>query len=295
VKTFTAADANPDYFNAARVSLGALGIIVEVTLQCVDDYRLERTQYICRFDDVVRNIEAIIARNTRVRLWWFVPAAFAPYDVLVTTMNPPGEGGVDASAAIDVPDFARPLPMQTRKLNEMLLPIAGRAVRGCIKLSKITGHYTDILEVPLPFIPRHRECEYAIPVEKAAEALRAVRTFIDEGDFSLDLPLEVRFAANDDILLSPAHHDRGAAGPGVCHIGAYAKSDNDEPSANEIFQRFEPLMKDFGGRPHWGKHFTLSRSEVRALYPGFDRFNAIRRELDPCDVFANSLIHQLFD
>jgi FAD/FMN-containing dehydrogenase len=295
VKTFTATDADPDYFSAARVNLGALGIITEVTLQCVDDYRVERTYYLCKFNDVVRNIDAFNARNTRVRLWWFVPAAFAPYDILVTTMNAPGAGGIDAGATIDLPDFAKPLPMKTSKLNEFLRPIAGRALHGCIKLSRITGHYTDILNVPLSFIPRHRECEYAIPVENTAEALGAIRTFIEEGDFSLDLPLEVRFVANDNILLSPAYHDGGAAGPGVCYIGAYTKADNDEPSANEIFQRFEPLMKDFGGRPHWGKHFTLSRSEVRALYPRFDRFNAIRRELDPHDVFANSLIHRLFD
>jgi hypothetical protein len=256
---------------------------------------LERTHYLCKFDDVLQNIDAFIAGNTRVRLWWFVPAAFPPYDVLVTTMNPPGTGGIDVSTAIDVPDFAKPLPFRTSKLNTMLSPIAGRTATGCIKLSRITGHYTDMLNVPLLFIPRHRECEYAIPVENTVEALRAVRTFIVEGDFSLDLPLEVRFVANDDILLSPMYHEHGASGPGVAYIGAYTKGDNDEPSAAEIFQRFEPLMKDFGGRPHWGKHFTLSRDEVRALYPRFDRFNAIRHELDPNNVFANSLIHQLFD
>ena len=55
------------------------------------------------------------------------------------------------------------------------------------------------------------------------------------------------------------------------------------------------MMKDFGGRPHWGKHFTLTRKEIRDMYPdSFDKFNEIRKELDPKGVFVNSLIRQLF-
>jgi len=61
-------------------------------------------------------------------------------------------------------------------------------------------------------------------------------------------------------------------------------------------QRFEPLMKSLGGRPHWGKHFTMTRDEIRAMYPDtFQDFSNLRTQWDPDNVFANSLIHQLFD
>jgi FAD/FMN-containing dehydrogenase len=55
-------------------------------------------------------------------------------------------------------------------------------------------------------------------------------------------------------------------------------------------------MKDLGGRPHWGKHFSLKRSEVEAMYPdSFDKFCKIRKQLDPKGVFTNTLVQQLFD
>ena len=69
-----------------------------------------------------------------------------------------------------------------------------------------------------------------------------------------------------------------------------------QPNANEVYSRVEPIMKDFGGRPHWGKHFSLKRSEVEAMYPdSYDKFRKIRKELDPKGVFTNTLIQQLFD
>jgi len=100
-----------------------------------------------------------------------------------------------------------------------------------------------------------------------------------------DPPFEVRFVAGDDSLLSPTH------GRGVCYIGA-----NTMENANEIFQRFEPLMKSLDGRPHWGKHFTMTREEIVKLYGGSHaEFAGIRAEFDPDNVFGNSLIHELFD
>jgi FAD/FMN-containing dehydrogenase len=51
-----------------------------------------------------------------------------------------------------------------------------------------------------------------------------------------------------------------------------------------------------GGRPHWGKHFSLTRAEAEKMYPdSFDKFREIRKQLDPKGVFGNTLIRDLFD
>jgi FAD/FMN-containing dehydrogenase len=77
----------------------------------------------------------------------------------------------------------------------------------------------------------------------------------------------------------------------VCYIGAAT-----QPNANEVFERFEPIMKGFGGRPHWGKCFTLTRGELEAMYPNtYDTFRKIRKDLDPQGVFSNEFVRQLFD
>ena len=99
------------------------------------------------------------------------------------------------------------------------------------------------------------------------------------------LPVEVRFVAADQSLLSPAR------GRNTCYIGV-----STEPNANEVYSRVESILKEAGGRPHWGKHFSLTRKEVQAMYPdSYDKFCKIRRDLDPKGVFSNTLIHQYFD
>ena len=90
VRTVTGAE-----LRAARVSVGALGIIVEVTVRCVKNYDLEFNAYWCRFEDVIEKIDTLNAENDRVRLWYFPKTLFGiKHNVIVSTMNevgtPPG-------------------------------------------------------------------------------------------------------------------------------------------------------------------------------------------------------------
>jgi len=278
-----------DLLHAARVSMGALGIVTEVTLQCVPDYKLEYTAYSCKFDDVVQKIDALNQENTRVRLWWPVPPIGPKDNVILSTMNPPGTaaGVMERSESLlpgGPPPLAEaPLPMDTESLAATTALLA-RNPTGCLRLLRFTARYDQVLTVPLlPFL--HRECEYAIPVRNTAEALRAFKRAVDEGDLSMKLPVEVRFVAKDQSLLSPAR------GSDVCYIGI-----STQDNATEVFERFEPIMRRLGGRPHWGKCYSLTRKDLEAMYPdSYETFRRIRKQLDPKGVFANELLQQLFD
>jgi hypothetical protein len=246
-------------------------------------YNLEHTTYLCKFDDVIDKIGVLTQENERFLIWWLV-APIGPKDnVLVITMNPPGTPpGIlgQAGSATKVGNTAP--PMNTNDLLSMVLDLfPGKPFH---KFLQRTGRYDEILTIPL--IPVfHRECEYALPVENTVEALQALRRIFEEGDMSTTLPVEVRFVAADQNLLSPAR------GRDVCYIGV-----STQPNANEVYSRVEPILKDLAGRPHWGKHFSLKRSEVEAMYPdSFDKFCKIRKDLDPKGVFTNTLVHQLFD
>ena len=144
-------------------------------------------------------------------------------------------------------------------------------------------NYADGLTVPLlPVL--HRELEYAVPVEQAANALRAMKRCLEEDDLRLALPVEVRFVAKDEKLLSPTLDRAG------CWIEVSTQG-----NANEVFERVEPIFKGFGGRPHWGKCFALTRPEAEAMYPRtYARFCAIREELDPEGVFSNEFLQGMF-
>jgi len=279
----TIKETDTDLLDAARVSMGALGIVTQITLQCVPMYNLEHTTYLCKFDDVIDKIDILNQENERFLIWWLV-APIGPKDnVLVITMNPPGTPpGILGQAGNATQIGNNAPPMNTNDLLSMVLGLfPGKPFH---KFLQRTGRYDEILTIPL--IPvLHREFEYAIPVENTVEALKALRQVFDEGDMATTLPVEVRFVAKDHSLLSPAR------GRDVCYIGV-----STQPNANEVYSRVEPIMKDLGGRPHWGKHFSLRRSEVEAMYPdSYDKFCKIRKELDPKGVFTNTLIHQLFD
>jgi FAD/FMN-containing dehydrogenase len=150
-------------------------------------------------------------------------------------------------------------------------------------LSRFTSNYVNVLTLPA-FPILHRECEYAIPVENTRDALLRIKQVFEEGNVITTLPVELRFVAQDDTLLSPVN------GRNVCYIGA-----NTQENATEVFQRFEPIMKTFGGRPHWGKHFTMTKEEMASMYPSTAaQFAQLRNTWDPDNVLANTLIHQLF-
>jgi xylitol oxidase len=58
------------------------------------------------------------------------------------------------------------------------------------------------------------------------------------------------------------------------------------PVVAELEQRLAP----FGPRPHWGKVFSMPPAAVQPLYPRLNDVTALRRELDPNDVFGNAMV-----
>jgi FAD/FMN-containing dehydrogenase len=281
----TIEESDTEMLNAARVSIGALGIITEITLDCVPLYDLEYNAYCCKFDDVIDKFDVLNQENERFLIWWLV-APFGPKDnVIVVTMNPPGTppGMLGQAGPAPVGNGPRnPLPMDNDDLLSLILKLF--PTKPFQRIFHQKGPYDDVLTLPLiPIL--HRELEYALPLGTASDALRAIKRIVEEGDLSTTLPVEVRFVAKDETLLSPAH------GRDVCYIGV-----STQPNANEVYCRVEPLLKEAGGRPHWGKHFSLTRAEVEAMYPDTHaKFCGIRRQLDPKGVFLNTLSKQFFE
>lgn len=152
-------EADPDRLNAVRLNLGALGIITQLTIQCVPDYDLEFAAYWCKFDDIVDKMETLAQANTRVKFWWLIPPIGDKDNVIMTTENPIGAAAAPASTA-------EGLPMDTLGILDNL---GGATVSETHPFLKYTGKYDQVLTIPLlPIL--HRECEYAIPVENSGSA-----------------------------------------------------------------------------------------------------------------------------
>ena len=116
-----------------------------------------------------------------------------------------------------------------------------------------------------PRLVRFFEMEYAIPREHAADAVRGAREILERHPVSF--PIELRFVAADDALLSPAHGRDSA----FVAVHLFEGMPWEAP-----FREVEALMSGFGGRPHWGKWSFLGADELAPRYPAWDAFQAAR-------------------
>jgi L-gulonolactone oxidase len=282
----TAPDAgneNPDVFAAARAGLGALGLVSTVTLQCVPAFRLHAIEEPAPVDEVLADLDALVAENDHYEFYWVPHTRWA-----LTKRN----------RRTDEP--ARPRPRAREWLDDTALNNwafgtlcrVGRWQPSLIpRLAKIipnTGRldYIDRSDrvFTSPRTVKFYEMEYAIPREALAEALNRVRRLVDEIGMRISFPVEVRVVAPDDIPLSTAYGRE----TGYIAVHVYQGTPYDA-----YFSGVERIMDGYGGRPHWGKmHFQ--RSETLApRYPRWDDFHEVRARLDPEGRFANPYLDRV--
>ena len=127
--------------------------------------------------------------------------------------------------------------------------------------------------------PRHvrfTETEWAVPKAAAAQAVRDVLAVATR--HAVNFPLELRFGAADDTLLSPSY------GRETAYISAHVfRGMPVEPFFDEV----QAVALHHDGRPHWGKRHGLTADDLRARYPGWEAFAALRDRVDPDRRFAN--------
>src|SRR5262249_28662201 len=131
---------------------------------------------------------------------------------------------------------------------------------------------------------RFVEMEYGLPRAALPEALAGLRRVVDTLPVEVALPVEGRLPAPDDIL--PSH--------GYGRENAYVAIHQFQGMPNEAYLKaFEAVCTPLGGRPHWGKMHYRAAESLRAAYPHFDDFLAVRDAHDPGRVFANPYTNQV--
>lgn len=272
-----------ELFKAAQLSLGALGIIVSVTLQLVPAFRLAYTWRRKPLARALERLEAERDANRNFELYWF---PYSPW-ALVKRMN-----------LAEGPARARPL---LRRLNDLALEngafwalseVARRFPAASPRVAAICGalisggrdvnHSHRVFASPR--LVRFNEMEYSLPAARMAEAVRAIDARIRRERFQVHFPIECRYVRGDDIFLSPA------SGRDSAYIAVHMYRGM---PYRPYFDAVERIFRALGGRPHWGKLHTLGAAELRELYPDWPRFLAARRQLDPDGVFQNGYLQGL--
>lgn len=263
---------------AARVHLGALGVLTEITLRIIPAFRLAETVEAIPVRAMPAQLEAIAKSAEYVKVWWMPHTRSAHVFRCERTEDAPSRK----------PDPIRQRWIDDRILHPFVFPAVlrvglfpGLTPRICAVVARTfeqprrVGVSTLMLSTPMPF--RHRETECAVPMTRAGEAVERTLHAFERDKLVVNFPLEIRFVRGDQAWMSPAY------GADTCQIGAYCWG----PRAPAYFAAFWREMRALDARPHWGKELDHTDEEVRALWPRAKEFCALRDELDPDRVFAS--------
>ncbi len=278
---------NPDLFAAARVSVGALGVIATVTLRCVPAFSLVADERPMPLPEVLDRLDEFAAGNDHFEFYWF------PYgrNALVKRNNQVTEAGAPPPAMPGWRRFWEYEVMENAAFGALCR--TGRAVPALVKpLGRLVAatlsprSYTDASHrvFVTPRRVRFVESEYAVPRDALLDVLAELRGAVARLPEPVMFPVEVRVAAADDIWLSTAYGRDTAYVAIHQYLGLPYR---------EYFAAFESIAAAAGGRPHWGKMHTLDAKRLGALYPRFADFRRIRDDVDPDRRFANPYLAQV--
>ncbi|MBW0089851.1 FAD-binding protein [Pseudonocardia sp. KRD-184] len=276
--------AHPDVFSAARVGLGALGVLVGVTLATVPAFRLHAVEVAVPLAAVLTDLDGLMTSADHVEFYWFPHT-----DVAATKRNhrtdaeSPRRGRVAEWVGDEllgnagfgaVGRIGRAAPSLVPRLNRFVA--ARMASAGYVDRSYRV--FTTPRRV------RFLEMEYAVPREALGEAFDGLRAAAARHARDVLFPVEVRVAAADDVPLSTAHGRDSAYLAVHVHRGQPHEA---------YFGAVEQVLRGLDGRPHWGKLHTRTAADLRPSYPGFDAFTALRERLDPARRFTNAYLERV--
>jgi FAD-linked oxidoreductase len=275
------AEVESDVFQAARIGLGALGVITEVELQCVPAFRLHANEFGADLFEVLERIDEDVDNHDHVDMHWF------PLTDRVLVKHNDRVGADHPGTPLPWWRGALDDELLSNRLFELTNRGASRWPGVVPRLNAVSARllgaraYTDdswrvfVAERKVRF----RESEYAVPRAAVSDVVVAVRSWLERHRTPLTFPLEIRFVGADDIWLSTAYDRENA------YIAIHQYHRMDDYGA---FAAFEAIVAEHAGRPHWGKLHTLGADRLRELYPRFGDFLAVRDRLDPHRRFANA-------
>ena len=275
--------SDEDLLHAARVNVGALGIVTQVTMQNRESYKLKKREWAAPTEDILANFDELAASHRHFEIF---PLVYSDYSLVLSideTDEPIGQSEVeeepsdDASIAESLGLSDNPTPAERLRLSNATA-------------SRIQP--TEAVDVSHKILSnvrnsRFNEMEYSVPAEVGAECLREILKTIYDEAIDVQFVLEYRYVGADDDWLSMSYGDHPHA---TISIHRTASADY-----RPYFNRIEPIFWKYGGRPHWGKVHNLTHVELTELYPRFKNFMELRRELDPQGRMLNPHLRALFN
>ncbi len=276
-------DKNSQYFQAARLSLGSLGIISDMTFKLSEAYKLKENSFAEDFTQSLDKFEERLKSNRHLEMFYFPVGDWS----LTKMMNISNEEPSSKNFL--------------HSMNEIV--IENWLYTQLNRIASSTGRYKLIDKIMRTFVspkenidwshrafPTERsfkfmEMEYNLPLEKFQTVMIEVRAAIKKNNFQTLFPIEIRFVKADPLWLSPAY-ERDSV---YLAVHTYISEDY-----RSYFDCMEEIFQRHGGRPHWGKWHTMKMDKLKVAYPRFEEFLAVRKEFDSEGMFLNDHLKEIF-
>lgn len=273
------AGRDAEIYQAARTSLGALGIATRIRLQNAAAYRLREHEYLMPRAELMADLDRLTRAHRHFEFWTFFDAERA----VVKTLD------VSDEPDTPPPRFALPVSTVLNLASEIAHGVPGMAgpmQRLLTALHSPTRRVGPAFRIfPSPRDARFNEMEYELPIERGPACLDEILHTVRRAGLRTLFPLEYRTVAADDAWLSPFFGRESAS----ISVHQYHRAD-----WRPLFSAVEPILRKHGGRPHWGKLHSLTARELAPLYPHWEDFQRVRRRLDPRGRLLNAHLRAVF-
>ncbi len=274
------AATNADLFNAASVSLGALGIITSMKLKNRKPFRLRALNGCEPIEEVLEHFDESAQRHRHYEMFPLTHSDYALTLAIDETEepinNPPPSAEEAAIFANAMSGWSKVPPGLRKPLVDGMAAMIGESQAVDVSYRILSNIRNN----------RFNEMEYSVPLDAGAPCLREiVKTIIDK-EIDVVFPLEYRYVRRDETWLSMSSGEEDHAAISIHRTAG----ENYSP----YFDLIEPIFWKYGGRPHWGKIHSLGFKELNALYPRFRDFVEIREFMDPEGRLLNQHLKKIF-
>jgi FAD-linked oxidoreductase len=277
------AHQNTEVFHCGRVSLGALGVITEVTLRVVPAFNLRAVEQPMRISDVLNNFSQLIEDNDFFEFYWVPHTKWA-----LTKANNVSTDAIDSPSRFAtwynkmfLENYAFGMLCRIGRLFPRLIPKLATIIPSSGRVEYVNVSHRIFSSKRLV---KFYEMEYSIALDSLVPALQEVMQMVEDRGFTISFPVEVRCTGSDDIPLSTSTGRRSA------YIAVHMFKGCEY---GEYFSAVEMILRKYEGRPHWGKIHNLNANDISSLYPEYQRFIEVRNQLDPEGVFTNDYLRRV--
>lgn len=297
------AEQNLDLFRAALVSLGALGVILEVSIQVVSAFNIEWHQSLHPLKEIMADWEkGLWVEKEFTRVWWM------PYmkrcikwsaDKTDRPLRPPVTRWLGGFTGFHIYHAL----LYVAQWFPALLPLIERFVIS-VQYGSTDGAQSSAVEegrtgLLMNCLYSQFVNEWAIPLHRGPEAITRLSAWLhgDQKESRIPFspqglyvhgPIEVRVSDTSTASPRPYLDNTVRDGP-TLYLNAtlYRPYGCDPPCRQRYYEAFEWLMKEMEGRPHWAKNFsTVTKKDIHGMYPDMEEWVRVRNEVDPDGMFV---------